>query len=104
MEGFWQLVGWASAHQCTDWTTTGGLKPALRGRLGGHPRERQILVVVVVVVAGGAYSAAVGEQLHLSPKTVDTYRSRLMAKLDLADLPALVRRAIRAGLVGLDER
>jgi DNA-binding NarL/FixJ family response regulator len=35
---------------------------------------------------------------------VDTYRSRLMAKLNLADVPALVRWAIREGLVGLDER
>jgi two-component system, NarL family, invasion response regulator UvrY len=64
------------------------------------PRERQVLVMV----ARGASSAAIGEQLHLSPKTVDTYRSRLMAKLKLADVPALVRWAIREGLVGLDER
>ena len=40
-----------------------------------------------------------GAQLHLSPKTVDTYRSRLMAKLDLGDVPAPVRWAIRQGLV-----
>jgi DNA-binding NarL/FixJ family response regulator len=64
------------------------------------PRERQVLVMV----ARGASSTAIGEQLHLSPKTVDTYRSRLMAKLNLADVPALVRWAIREGLVGLDER
>lgn len=63
------------------------------------PRERQVLVMV----ARGASSAAIGEQLHLSPKTVDTYRSRLMAKLGLADVPALVRWAIREGLVELDE-
>ena len=64
------------------------------------PRERQVLVMV----ARGASSTAIGEALHLSPKTVDTYRSRLMAKLNLADVPALVRWAIREGLVGLDER
>jgi len=63
------------------------------------PRERQILVMV----ARGKSSAAIGEELHLSPKTVDTYRSRLMAKLDLPDVPALVRWAIREGLVDLDE-
>ena len=55
------------------------------------PRERQILVMV----ASGKSSAAIGDELHLSPKTVDTYRSRLMAKLELADVPALVRWAIR---------
>jgi two-component system invasion response regulator UvrY len=42
-------------------------------------------------------------QLHLSPKTVDTYRSRLMAKLGLADVPALVRWAVREGLIDLND-
>ncbi len=63
------------------------------------PRERQILVMV----ARGKSSAAIGEELHLSPKTVDTYRSRLMAKLELADVPALVRWAIREKLIDLDD-
>lgn len=62
-------------------------------------RERQVLVLV----ARGASSSEIGEQLHLSPKTVDTYRSRLMAKLGLEDVPALVRWAIREGLVSVDE-
>jgi len=61
------------------------------------PRERQILVMV----ASGKSSAAIGDELHLSPKTVDTYRSRLMAKLELADVPALVRWAIREKLIDL---
>ena len=61
------------------------------------PRERQILVMV----ASGKSSAAIGEALHLSPKTVDTYRSRLMAKLELSDVPALVRWAIREKLIEL---
>jgi len=63
------------------------------------PRERQILVMV----ARGKSSAAIGEELHLSPKTVDTYRSRLMGKLELADVPALVRWAIREQLIDLDD-
>jgi two-component system invasion response regulator UvrY len=63
------------------------------------PRERQILVMV----ARGKSSAAIGEELHLSPKTVDTYRSRLMGKLELADVPALVRWAIREKLIDLDD-
>jgi len=70
-----------------------------RGIVTMSPRERQ----VIVMVARGASSAAIGEQLHLSPKTVDTYRSRLMAKLGLSDVPALVRWAVREGLIGLDE-
>jgi two-component system invasion response regulator UvrY len=64
------------------------------------PRERQI----ALMVARGASSSEIGAQMHLSPKTVDTYRSRLMAKLGLSDVPALVRWAVRQGLVGLDER
>lgn len=57
-------------------------------------RELQVLQLIV----DGLTSAQVGERLGLSPKSVDTYRSRLMAKLGLADLPALVKFAIRHGL------
>jgi len=63
------------------------------------PRERQILLMV----AQGATSNAIGEALHLSPKSVDTYRSRLMKKLGLNDIAALVKWAIREGLISLDE-
>lgn len=63
------------------------------------PRERQILVMV----ARGDSSSVIAERLHLSPKTVDTYRSRLMAKLGLRDIPAVVRWAVRHGLVSLDD-
>ncbi len=59
------------------------------------PRERQIVVMVV----NGHSSAAIGRDLHLSPKTVDTYRSRLMTKLGTADVTALVKLAIHHGLV-----
>lgn len=62
-------------------------------------RERQIIALVV----RGHSSSAIGEQLHLSPKTVDSYRSRLMGKLEVADVPALVRLAIREGLISADE-
>ena len=61
-------------------------------------RERQIVALVV----RGRSSAAIGELLHLSPKTVDTYRSRLMAKLGTPDLPALVRYAMTHGLIEQD--
>ena len=82
----------------TDLAVQGFTSDADKGRTLS-PRERQILVMV----ARGKSSAAIGEELHLSPKTVDTYRSRLMAKLDLADVPALVRWAIREKLIGLDD-
>jgi two-component system, NarL family, invasion response regulator UvrY len=63
-------------------------------------RERQIVVLVV----RGSSSAEIATLLHLSPKTVDSYRSRLMAKLGVADVPALVRFAIRSGLIDAEER
>lgn len=62
-------------------------------------REQQVILLVV----RGMTSVAIGEQLHLSPKTVESYRSRLMAKLGVGDLPALVRLAIREGLISADE-
>lgn len=62
-------------------------------------RERQI----IAMVARGMSSATIAQELDLSPKTVDTYRSRLMAKLGVSDLPSLIRTAIRLGIVGLDE-
>lgn len=76
--------------------TDGGAKPAEESL---SPRERQILLMV----AQGATSNAIGEALHLSPKSVDTYRSRLMKKLGLHDIAGLVRWAIREGLISLDE-
>lgn len=75
---------------------TQGSEPDLLAELS--PRERQIVVLVVK----GQSSSAIGEQLHLSHKTVDTYRSRLMAKLGVADVPALVRFAIRTRLIDAD--
>ncbi len=80
----------------TDTAVQGLTTDAERGNTLS-PRERQILVMV----ARGKSSAAIGDELHLSPKTVDTYRSRLMAKLELADVPALVRWAIREQLIEL---
>lgn len=59
------------------------------------PRERQIITMVV----NGLSSSQIGVKLHLSPKTVATYRSRLMAKLGVSDVPGLVRLAIQLKLI-----
>jgi DNA-binding NarL/FixJ family response regulator len=58
-------------------------------------RERQIMRMVVA----GMSSTEIGEELHLSSKTVDTYRSRLMGKLGVRDLANLVRVAVRMGVI-----
>lgn len=63
------------------------------------PRERQIIIMVV----DGRSSAQIGLELHLSPKTVATYRSRLMAKLGVNDVAGLVRLAVRHKLVDAED-
>ena len=62
-------------------------------------RERE----VVQLVAEGKSSAEIGKALFLSAKTVETYRSRAMAKLGVEDLPALVKLAIQHGLTSLEK-
>jgi len=57
-------------------------------------RERQVLQLVVE----GHSSAEIAALIHLSPKSVDTYRSRLMKKLGIADVTGLVKFAIQHGL------
>jgi len=61
-------------------------------------RERQVLQLVVE----GKTSAKIASTLSLSPKTVETYRHRIMEKLDIRDIPGLVRSAIRQGLTPID--
>lgn len=60
-------------------------------------RERQILQLV----AEGHSSSQIGKLLALSPKTIDTYRSRLMRKLGLPDVVSLVKFAIQQRLVSI---
>ena len=61
-------------------------------------RERQVLQLV----AEGKSSAEIATVLFLSPKTVETYRSRLMRKLAVGDTAHLVKLAIQHGLTSLD--
>jgi len=58
-------------------------------------REREILQYVVE----GKSSAEIANLLTLSPKSVDTYRSRLMIKLGVFNLPSLVRYALEHGII-----
>jgi DNA-binding NarL/FixJ family response regulator len=60
-------------------------------------REREILQMVVE----GKSSLEISRVLFLSPKTVETYRSRLMEKLGIHDIPNLVKFAITQGLTSL---
>ena len=61
-------------------------------------REREVLQLTVE----GSSSAAIAERMNLSPKTIETYRSRLMGKLGVHDLTELVRFAIKHGITPID--
>jgi two-component system response regulator NreC len=58
-------------------------------------REREVMALT----AEGYSSAEVGKKLFLSPKTVDTYRARLMQKLGLSHRAELVRLALDTGVL-----
>ena len=62
------------------------------------PRQRQVLQLV----AEGLGTREVAEKLHVSIKTVETHRAQLMDRLDIHDVPGLVRFAIRTGIVDVD--
>jgi DNA-binding NarL/FixJ family response regulator len=62
------------------------------------PREREILQLV----AEGKTSQEIAERLSISPKTVDTYRSRLMRKIEVEDVAGLVKFAIQHGVISLE--
>ena len=61
-------------------------------------RERQVLQLL----AEGHSVAEIAATLSLSPKTVETYRARMMEKLGIYDLAGLVRFAIQQGVTSLD--
>jgi two-component system response regulator NreC len=62
-------------------------------------REREVLILT----AQGYSSREISEKLVISPKTVDTYRQRLMEKLELRNRVMLVQYALRKGLLTMDE-
>jgi DNA-binding NarL/FixJ family response regulator len=61
-------------------------------------REREVLAFT----AEGFSSSEIGKKLFLSPKTVDTYRARIMQKLGLTHRSELVRFALRTGMLKAD--
>ena len=58
-------------------------------------RQREILQLV----AEGQTTKDIAQRLSLSVKTVETHRSQLMERLEIHDVPGLVRFAIRVGLI-----
>lgn len=63
------------------------------------PREREVLQLI----AEGHTNNAIAEILTISVKTVEKHRASLMSKLDVHDLPTLMRTSIKHGLIFLDD-
>jgi DNA-binding NarL/FixJ family response regulator len=61
-------------------------------------RERQVLQML----AEGHVVADIATTLSLSPKTVETYRARMMEKLAIHDFATLVKFAIQHGITSLE--
>lgn len=74
--------------------------------LAGHPtlfdtlteRQRSILKLI----AEGKNTKEIAERLKISIKTVEFHRVRLMTRLEIYNVPGLVRFALRAGLVRME--
>jgi DNA-binding NarL/FixJ family response regulator len=63
------------------------------------PRELEVFSHLVK----GMRAKDIAELLHISPKTVDTYRATLMRKLNVHDIVGLVKFAIERNLTGTSE-
>ena len=88
------LSGKISERAIDDYSRERGPEPLIEHL---SARERQVLRLIVE----GHSSAEAAALLGVSPKSVDTYRSRLMAKLGIDDLPSLVKLAIRHGMTSV---
>ena len=85
----------ANTQAVREVLTSRGLDDPL-GRLSA--REREVLQLTVE----GRTIAETARQLSLSPSSVETYRGRLMRKLEIENLPALVKFAIRHGVTSIE--
>ena len=63
------------------------------------PREQEI----VQLLTEGKKTKEVAERLFISPKTVETHRRKIMAKLELKSLAELTKYAIREGLTTVED-
>ena len=61
-------------------------------------REREVLQLI----AEGKTTKQIGQRLHISPKTVEGHRLRLMSKLNMDSVAQLTKYAIQEGLTSLE--
>ncbi len=78
------------------WDTIENKQKKSEGELS--EREKQVLQLLTE----GNSTKEIGEKLHISAKTVESHRKRIMQKLKLYTIPDLTKYAIRVGLTTLD--
>jgi len=91
----------ASGRTWTDPHSADLLAAELRGDRRGAPHEQlsDREYEVMCALAAGQAVGEVARELHLSPKTVSTYRRRILDKLGLTTTAGLVRYAVERQLV-----
>jgi len=77
-----------------DGSDTAGQRSVALDKESLSGRELEVLRLL----AEGHRTKEIGELLGISARTVETYRGRIMIKLDIHTLPGLVKFALRAGL------
>jgi DNA-binding NarL/FixJ family response regulator len=115
------VSGHGRARQAGDEFLTAG-QNAATGSLSGEaateragPENRRIIAErhaidsltfnersIMRLITEGKSNTEVAELLNFSPRTVETYRARLMQKLRVQDLVGLVKFAIRHGMSSVD--
>ena len=73
--------------------------PDLRQRHGEHWLDNFLRVRVFRLIASAKGLTEIAEELGLSVKTVSTYRTRILEKMEMGSNAELMQYAIRQGLV-----
>jgi DNA-binding NarL/FixJ family response regulator len=96
-----------AVNQGNSWLSSAVSKTVISGYLerSGSDEEQNPLTVrqsqVLKMITEGYSTKEVSFSLNLSIKTIETYRTQIMDKLDIHDLPGLVRYAVRQGIISL---
>jgi two-component system, NarL family, response regulator NreC len=89
----------ARGEQYVSPQVTASLESVMRATSGNGLTARE--AEVLRLIALGHTSAEIGRKLHLSRRTVETHRARLLRKLGLSTRAELVRYALRSGLLAV---
>ncbi|MCI0413678.1 response regulator transcription factor [bacterium] len=96
MQGKTYLSPQVSRHVIDNYVRSVGAEKSPLEQL--TPRQQEILKLV----SEGRSNKEIAQLLNVSVKTVDTHRTQLMQRLNIHDVAGLVRFAIKAGLISLD--